>query len=88
MKAIKIINKKKKMKHVDVHRTSLMLFIDSLFSLKYLFIWLCWVLVVALGLTCPMTCGILVPRPGIEVTTLVLQGRFLTTKLPGSGGSS
>ena len=27
-----------------------------------------------------MECGILVPRPGIKLTSLVLQGRFLTTE--------
>ena len=35
------------------------------------------------GLGCSMECGILVPRPGIKLTSLVLQGRFLTTEPAG-----
>ena len=35
------------------------------------------------GLSCSTECGILVPRPGIEPTSLALQGRFLTTDPPG-----
>jgi len=30
-----------------------------------------------------VACGILVPQPGIEPVSLVLQGRFLTTGPPG-----
>ena len=41
----------------------------------------------ALGLSCPVACGILVPRPGIEPLSPALEGRFLTTgpqrKYPG-----
>ena len=33
--------------------------------------------VTAHGLSCPMACGILVPRPGIEPTSPALQGGFL-----------
>ena len=29
----------------------------------------CWLSVVARGVSCPMACGILVPRPGIELTS-------------------
>ena len=36
------------------------------------------------GLSCSAACGILVPRPGIEPASLALQGRLLTTGLPGS----
>ena len=32
--------------------------------------------------TCPVACGILVPRPGIEATTPALEGGFLTTGPP------
>ena len=32
--------------------------------------------------TCPMACGILVPRPGIEATAPALEGGFLTTGPP------
>ena len=35
------------------------------------------------GLNCPMACGILVPRPGIELMFPALQGGFLTTGPPG-----
>ena len=35
--------------------------------------------VVACGLSCPVACGILVPRPGIEPTSSALGGGFLTT---------
>ena len=31
------------------------------------------------GLSCPLTCEILVPTPGIEPMSPALQGRFLTT---------
>ena len=51
---------------------------------KYLFIWLHWVLVVALGLS-STACGILFPRPGIEPTSSALEGRSSTT---GSLGES
>ena len=35
-------------------------------------------------LSCSMARGVLVPRPGTEPTSSALQGRFLTTRLPGS----
>lgn len=38
--------------------------------------------VVALGLTCPAACGILVPQPKMEPTSPVLQGGVLTTEVP------
>ena len=37
----------------------------------------------ASGLSCPIVCGILVPRPGIKPTSPALEGRFSTT---GPGG--
>ena len=40
-------------------------------------------LVVARRLSCPVACGTLVPRPGIEAMSLALEGRFLTTGPPG-----
>ena len=47
-------------------------------------------LIVVHGLSCCMACGILVPWPGIQPTSLELQGRFLTTAPPGESrqGSS
>ena len=39
--------------------------------------------VVAHGLSCPVACGILVPRPGIEHMSPALEGRFFTTGPPG-----
>ena len=39
--------------------------------------------VVACRLSCFMTCGILLPQPGIEPTFPALQGGFLTTGPPG-----
>ena len=38
--------------------------------------------VAACGLSCPTACRILVPQPGVEPKSPVLQGRFLTTRLP------
>ena len=38
-------------------------------------------------LSCPMACGILVPRPGIEPLYPALEGGFLTTGLPGKAFS-
>ena len=35
--------------------------------------------VVACGLSCPVACGILVPRPGIKPTSPALEGGLLTT---------
>ena len=35
------------------------------------------------GLHCPVTCGILVPRPGIKPMCPALEGGFLTTGPPG-----
>ena len=40
-------------------------------------------LVATPGLSCPMACGILVPRPGTEPTFPALEGGFLTTRPPG-----
>ena len=40
-------------------------------------------LVEARGLSCPVVCGILVPRPGIEPMSPALEGRFFTTGPPG-----
>ena len=39
--------------------------------------------VALLGLSCSMTCGILVPQLGFKPTSPALQGRFLTTGPPG-----
>ena len=39
--------------------------------------------VVARRLSCPVACGTLVPRPGMEPMFLALEGRFLTTGPPG-----
>ena len=35
------------------------------------------------GLSCPMACGILVPRTGIEPVSPALEGGFFTTGPPG-----
>ena len=35
------------------------------------------------GLSCPVACGILVPRPGIEPLSPSLEGGFLTSGPPG-----
>ena len=52
-------------------------------SFIYLLFWLCWVFIVALRLSsCPTTCEILAPRPGIKPRSLALEGRFLTTGPP------
>ena len=40
-------------------------------------------LFVALVLSCPEACGILVPRPGIEPVSPALEGEFLTSGSPG-----
>ena len=39
--------------------------------------------VVPCGLSCSVTCGILVPEPGIEPSVCCIAGRFLTTGAPG-----
>ena len=36
-------------------------------------------LVKSRGLSCPMACGILVPRPGIKLMSPAMEGGFLTT---------
>ena len=36
-----------------------------------------------MGFFCHKACEILVPQPGIELAPPVLEGRFLTTRLPG-----
>ena len=41
------------------------------------------ILIMDYGLRCFVECGILVPRPGIEPVSPVLQSRFLTTGPPG-----
>ena len=45
-------------------------------------LWHTGYLVVAGGLSCPVACEILVPRPGIKHMSHVLAGRFLTTGPP------
>ena len=47
-----------------------------------------WTLVVVHRLSCPVTYGILVPRPGIEPASSAVQGRLLTTGPPGSSGTT
>ena len=42
-----------------------------------------WAFIVTYGLRCPSALGILVPQPGLELTSPALQGRFLTTGPPG-----
>ena len=64
----------------------------------FIFIWLCQILVVvragpllcyadslvaANRLSCPGTCGILVPWPGVEPASSAFQGGFITTGPPG-----
>ena len=44
--------------------------------------------VVVLEHICSVTCGILVPWPGIKPKSLALQGRFLTTGPPGKSQDS
>ena len=45
--------------------------------------------VVARGLSYPLACGILVPRPGMEPASPALEGGFFTTGPPGKSlGSS
>ena len=36
-----------------------------------------------LRLSCPATCGVLAPQPGIEPASLALEGGFSTTGPPG-----
>ena len=38
--------------------------------------------IVGTGLSCPKVCEILVPQPGIKLTSPAMEGRFLTTGLP------
>ena len=38
--------------------------------------------VVAHRFSCPVACGIFIPQPGIESTSLVLEDKFLTTGPP------
>ena len=40
-------------------------------------------LVAVSRLDCPVACGVLVPRPGMEVVFPALEDRFLTTGPPG-----
>ena len=71
----------------------LLLSAELLSLFKWLFIWLHWVLTVALGIfrfgtqaylvtvrvpCCPTACGILVPQPGVEPASPALEGGFLT----------
>ena len=52
---------------------------QKLLIFKYLFIYLCLIVVAADGLSCPKTCEIFFLQPGIEPTSPELEGRFLTT---------
>ena len=51
--------------------------------LFFKFIWVHQALVVTEGLSCPMACGILLPRAGTEPVSPALGGRFFTTGLSG-----
>ena len=42
----------------------------------------------ARGSSCPAACGILVPRSGIDFTSLILEGGFFTTGPPGKSPST
>ena len=45
----------------------------------------CWLSVVARGVSCPMACGILVPRPGIELTSRIarqIPNHWTTREVP------
>ena len=44
--------------------------------------------VAAHGLSCPVACGLPVPQLGMEPTSPALEGRFLTTGLPGKSHKS
>ena len=44
--------------------------------------------VAAVGLSCPMVCWILVPRPGLEPVSPEMEGGFFTTGPPGKSLSS
>ena len=46
-----------------------------------------WLSVVACGVSCHMAYRILVPRPGIELTYPVFEGRIPTTGPPGKSQS-
>ena len=48
-----------------------------------LWLWHVGLVVVAHRLSCPVACGILIPRPGIEPMSPALEGWFLTTGPPG-----
>ena len=50
--------------------------------LVFIYFWLPWVFIAARGLSCPVVCGILVPRPEIEPMSPALEGGFFTTGLP------
>ena len=54
-----------------------------LWPAAWFFFWLCYVSIVALRLNCPVACGLLVPRQGMEPVSPALEGRFLTTGPPG-----
>ena len=73
--------------HTHTHTKS---FNDVLKFFNLFYFWLCWVFItacglssiVALGLSCPVARGILVPRPGIEHVSPALKGEVLTTGPP------
>ena len=48
----------------------------------------CFSLVVVCELSCPVACGILVPRPGIEPVSPALEGRLPATGPPGKSRHS
>ena len=50
----------------------------------YLYFWLCCIFVETGGLSWPDTYGLLVPGPGTESVSRVLEGVFLTIGPPGS----
>ena len=53
-----------------------------LFFLHIYFYFSCTGISCGMQLSCPVACGILVPQPGIEPTSPMLEGRFFTTRPP------
>ena len=65
------------------HYQKKFIYSTALALIQDLLLWCAGSLAVALGLSGPSACGILVPGPGTEPVSPALQGRLLTTGPPG-----
>ena len=77
------VTKTHKFKNVDDVLLNCNIYMHHMCIHTYMYLAALASLVVAHGLKCPSTCGLLAPYPGVESRSLALKGGFFTTGPPG-----